>query len=109
MREFHQGQGFKAPHKKAGYMEAALLYYGQLCLAIRGGPYMTPNAAFELFDNFQKSLEKEGFDLAGEKVKITTSIGVCTEVSGNVDAMIKTTDQLLYQAKEGGRNCVILS
>ncbi len=70
---------------------------------------LTPNAAFELFDNFRKSLETEVFDLAGEKAKITTSIGVCTEVSDSVDTMIKTADQLLYQAKKGGRNRVMLS
>jgi len=64
------------------------------------------NVAIELFNDFRQSLEKEVFDIDGETLSITTSIGVCTDVSDNVEAMISEADRLLYLAKENGRNCV---
>jgi diguanylate cyclase (GGDEF)-like protein len=68
---------------------------------------LSPKAAIELFDDFRASFEKEIFEIEDETVSFTFSIGVCTEVMDNVKAMISAADQLLYQAKETGRNRVI--
>ncbi len=40
--------------------------------------------------------------------KITTSIGITTAVPGdNVRSILNRADEAVYQAKEGGRNCVV--
>lgn len=70
---------------------------------------LEPDTAVKLFDDFRASLEKEVFEIEGEDISFTISIGVCTEVLDSVDAMISAADQLLYKAKEGGRNKVVAS
>jgi diguanylate cyclase (GGDEF)-like protein len=42
-----------------------------------------------------------------QKVTFTVSIGVSSsEISDNVDMLVKTADEALYKAKQNGRNCV---
>ncbi len=43
----------------------------------------------------------------GNSVYVTISAGVCSVTGVNVSEMVKTADELLYKAKEGGRNRVI--
>ncbi|MBL4692118.1 MAG: diguanylate cyclase [Magnetovibrio sp.] len=70
---------------------------------------LATEAAVELFDNFRKHLEEEIFLVLGKSFSVTVSIGICTKVYDNIDEMISRADQLLYQAKEKGRNCVYSS
>ena len=47
-----------------------------------------------------------------EELSVTISIGVVMmqgESEGDIDALLKTADRALYQAKEQGRNCVIMA
>ena len=42
-----------------------------------------------------------------KEIKVTISIGATVDLAGNLDDMVKKADELLYQAKEGGRNRVV--
>jgi diguanylate cyclase (GGDEF)-like protein len=44
----------------------------------------------------------------GTKLKITVSIGVCTEKGDGLDFMLRAADRLLYHAKEQGRDQVVI-
>lgn len=68
---------------------------------------LTPEAAFELFDAFRKSLAEQVIDIGGQHVAVTVSIGMTTTVNNSVDTMISAADQLLYRAKNEGRNRVV--
>ena len=44
-----------------------------------------------------------------QPLKLTVSIGVAALADGDLDAAIRSADQALYQAKDQGRDQVILS
>jgi len=52
-----------------------------------------------------KSVEDLVFKREDKKIKLTISIGLCSEVS-EINTMITTADSLMYEAKEGGKNRV---
>jgi len=64
--------------------------------------------AFELFDSFRAMLAANLVDIQIEKLAITISIGVTTVLGDCIDTMISQADALLYQAKQNGRNCVVI-
>ena len=63
----------------------------------------------KLFDELLKTISSVEFNFGGEVVKITASIGVCTELDQSLEAMIRKSDAALYTAKENGRNQVVFS
>jgi diguanylate cyclase (GGDEF)-like protein len=69
---------------------------------------LTPQVAYELFDGFRSSLEEMTMNINGQPTKLTVSIGVTTLVADSVDAMISAADQMLYRAKQDGRNRVVM-
>ncbi|MBK1650124.1 diguanylate cyclase [Rhabdochromatium marinum] len=69
---------------------------------------LTPEAALTLLDHFRRQVAAEIFEFDADKLSITISIGVTTKVQDNIDAMIIAADNLLYRAKETGRNRVLL-
>jgi diguanylate cyclase (GGDEF)-like protein len=62
------------------------------------------DAARKLFDAFRSLLEEQVFEIQGQRVPVTVSIGVTSIVADNVDAMISAADAQLFRAKQGGRN-----
>jgi diguanylate cyclase (GGDEF)-like protein len=49
------------------------------------------------------------FPFAGQSVSISATFGVAGSESGNLtdfDALVRKADEMLYEAKRGGRNCV---
>jgi diguanylate cyclase (GGDEF)-like protein len=44
----------------------------------------------------------------GQTIPVTVSIGVTTILTETLDAMVRQADELLYQAKGSGRNCVAI-
>jgi diguanylate cyclase len=43
----------------------------------------------------------------GERVRLSVSIGVTTDLQDSLDAMLNRADLALYRAKEAGRNRVV--
>lgn len=68
-----------------------------------------PQDATVLFKELCRQVESRPFPLPeGGELKITVSMGVCTEVGEGLDYMLKKADELLYRAKNGGRNRAVL-
>ncbi|HEY8097658.1 MAG TPA: diguanylate cyclase [Methylobacter sp.] len=72
-------------------------------------PQLEPGQAFELFDEFRYELAMQKIVVMGHSIPITVSIGVTTELCDSLDEMISQADELLYSAKQAGRNCVVIS
>ncbi len=74
------------------------------------GTNMDPKEAFRIFEDLRQQIENTVVDcMDGEnKISVTISIGITTDNQDSIDSMTKVADGLLYQAKEGGRNRVIV-
>jgi diguanylate cyclase (GGDEF)-like protein len=65
--------------------------------------------AQKVLDVFRRHLERETIKFEGDHIKVTTSIGMAMRTPGeDLNSLIKRADQLLYQAKEAGRNQVVV-
>jgi diguanylate cyclase (GGDEF)-like protein len=60
-------------------------------------------------EGLRASLAAEPIDIRGQALKLTVSIGVAALTDGNFDGAIRSADEALYQAKDQGRDQVILS
>lgn len=69
---------------------------------------MRKKGAKILFDRLRHAVEKRKIPTLREAISITVSIGVSTQFKGTLEAMINRADELLYMAKESGRNTVIV-
>jgi diguanylate cyclase (GGDEF)-like protein len=72
-------------------------------------PQLDPRQAFELFDEFRYTLAMRTIEVDGHALAVTVSIGVATVLCDSLDEMITQADELLYNAKQAGRNCVVIS
>jgi diguanylate cyclase (GGDEF)-like protein len=52
-------------------------------------------------------LSREKFRVDGKSFNVTTSAGIAASVNGNTDEALKLADDLLYKAKQAGRNRII--
>jgi len=69
-----------------------------------------PADALPLFQEFCRAVERTPFQLPeGGELRITVSVGVCTNLSESLDLMLKKADECLYKAKNGGRNQAVIS
>ena len=64
--------------------------------------------AFDTFDRLRRQIEESPLDYDGQIIKMTASIGVSVELGDAFSSMVERADQLLYAAKHGGRNRVML-
>ena len=73
--------------------------------------YWAKTLAEKLFQEMLYVLETTPvlFDNKEGSLNVTVSIGVCTQMTDRLDHMTKLADELLYDAKESGRNCVRIS
>lgn len=65
--------------------------------------------AFELVDNFRKVVESKVITNNDISLQLTISAGMSTEFANNLDEMIQNADRALYEAKESGRNKVVVN
>ncbi len=64
--------------------------------------------AQQLFERIRANLAAIRMEAVGEPVPITASIGVTLSLEDDLDAMLQRADAAVYQAKEAGRNRVVL-
>ncbi|MEW5800958.1 MAG: diguanylate cyclase [bacterium] len=64
--------------------------------------------AFEVFDRLRLSIERSKLKLKDKEISISVSIGVTTRILGSLEKNIKYADELLYKAKQQGRNCIVV-
>jgi len=70
---------------------------------------MDNDHVFHIYDELRKKIEETELSLNGQTVRYTVSIGVCCHAMDSIEAMIKQADLMLYEAKESGRNKVVLN
>lgn len=59
-----------------------------------------------IFDELRAGIEQAVVRYPPHEIRITASVGVCARPAASLEAMLKTADEQLYQAKNGGRNQV---
>jgi two-component system cell cycle response regulator len=73
-------------------------------------PHTPRDEAVRTAERIRQRVEGHAFELGGERVRVTVSVGVATFPSPGVDgpnALVREADRALYAAKEGGRNRVM--
>lgn len=61
-----------------------------------------------MYEEFRKKIEASQLNFGEKSLQYTVSIGVCCHAGDSVEDMIKQSDNLLYVAKESGRNRVVV-
>ena len=64
--------------------------------------------ALLVFGKIRKMIEKSEIQADAKIIKLTISCGVCTSIQNSLESMIKRADEMLYEAKESGRNRVVI-
>jgi diguanylate cyclase (GGDEF)-like protein len=74
-------------------------------------PEIAPQDGVQAAERIRKKVVKEKFASDGEPIKVTVSVGVASYPKDGDDpqAIIRHADVALYNAKETGRNCVVLA
>ena len=62
-----------------------------------------------VFENIRKAFEKNIIISHGYEISYTVSIGIYYGILDSLDAMVQASDKALYEAKEQGRNQIILN
>jgi PleD family two-component response regulator len=60
------------------------------------------------FDKLRIAISEEEIIHNGKRIPVAASFGVCHGVGTSLDSMLKSADEALYRAKEGGRNQVVI-
>ncbi|MDY6935791.1 MAG: diguanylate cyclase [Spirochaetota bacterium] len=61
-----------------------------------------------IFNGLRKKIGETSINIGFKKIQITVSIGICIKLMDSLEDMIEQADSMLYKAKEGGRNRVML-
>ncbi len=77
----------------------------EFCILASGSD--NPDVFFEMLRRAIEAMEIPLQD--GNKLKLTTSIGLAGELDETLELTLRSADMALYQAKEGGRNQVVIS
>ena len=74
-------------------------------------PETPPDGALLVAERLRKAIEESTYKFQDFKLKITSSLGVCSSTPEHqeVSKLIELADKGLYQAKEFGRNTVIVA
>lgn len=73
---------------------------------------VSPESAFAVAERLRIKVESTPLEYEGKSISVTVSQGVCTieptQPYLTVEQMLKVADEALYQAKEAGRNQVVM-
>jgi diguanylate cyclase (GGDEF)-like protein len=70
-------------------------------------PETPVDGAADIAEQLRHLVETHPFAFEGEKIRVTISIGVAELKPGlNTEGLFKAADEMMYQAKREGRNCV---
>jgi len=67
--------------------------------------------AFNILEGIRKKVEEGIFNCNGKRVKVTASIGICSDISNGIklpENYISCADKKLYIAKRTGKNKVVI-
>lgn len=73
------------------------------------GVNMDRNRAFSFFDAIRLNIQNTAIPIADGAINVTVSVGVCAEPRDSLEDMIRHADARLYDAKNGGRNKVMIT
>jgi diguanylate cyclase (GGDEF)-like protein len=76
----------------------------EFCLLVTN---LKKEKTFDFFDDLRKKLESNVFKVGDKEISLTVSIGVKSNISDSLEETINMADELLYKAKQAGRNTVI--
>jgi diguanylate cyclase (GGDEF)-like protein len=80
---------------------------GEFCVLATN---MKKGKTFSFFDDLRKRIKGNKFDVGSKvlpiEIALTVSIGVTTRIGSTLETTINQADELLYQAKQKGRNRV---
>ncbi len=76
----------------------------EFCMYMNG---MSEEHAGEYFDKLRQKISDAIIRAEEHSLKVTVSIGLCSNIEHDINNMIEAADKGLYQAKETGRNRVI--
>jgi diguanylate cyclase (GGDEF)-like protein len=60
--------------------------------------------AYTVVDKLRLMVELHAFVYEGKRIPVTISAGLTSKLEDSLDVMIQKADEMLYKAKEGGRN-----
>jgi diguanylate cyclase (GGDEF)-like protein len=61
----------------------------------------------KVFDRIRNLIKEEDIEADGKKIELTVSIGATTRIFDTLEETIKRADELLYQAKQRGRDRIV--
>jgi len=70
---------------------------------------MKKDATFSFFEELRQTISEARIPIEGGEISVTVSIGVTNKMSDTLEKTISIADELLYKAKQTGRNQVVTS
>ena len=89
-------------------------FVGQLTARLGGEEFAvyfendSTEKSLQLLEKFRQYLDEHSSSLTSHNIHFTVSIGFCHTTCNNVDSLIKDADIKLYDAKQSGRNKIIV-